>query len=60
MLFRSPDEFIEHATRSQILEDARLTPQHIARDVVAQVLGSKIPIARPLPDGADSRQLDSH
>ncbi|QWT23405.1 1-deoxy-D-xylulose-5-phosphate synthase [Subtercola sp. PAMC28395] len=55
-----PDEFIEHATRSQILEDARLTPQHIARDVVAQVLGSKIPIARPLPDDADSRQLDSH
>ncbi|GGF23949.1 1-deoxy-D-xylulose-5-phosphate synthase [Subtercola lobariae] len=54
-----PDEFQEHATRSQILEDAGLTPQHIARDVVAQVLGSKIPIARPLTDAADdeSRQL---
>ncbi|MCU1481225.1 MAG: 1-deoxy-D-xylulose-5-phosphate synthase, partial [Subtercola sp.] len=41
-----PDEFLDHASRSQILEDAGLTPQHIARDVVAQVLGSKIPIAR--------------
>jgi len=44
-----PDEFIDHATREQILEDAGLTPQKIARDLVAQVLGSRIPIARPLP-----------
>ncbi|MDQ1607342.1 MAG: 1-deoxy-D-xylulose-5-phosphate synthase [Microbacteriaceae bacterium] len=45
-----PDEFLEHATRDEILRDAGLTPQHIARDLVAQVLGSKIPVARPLPD----------
>ncbi|MEN2737432.1 1-deoxy-D-xylulose-5-phosphate synthase [Microbacterium sp. X-17] len=44
-----PDAFIDHATRSQILDDAGLTPQKIARDLVAQVLGSRIPIARPLP-----------
>jgi 1-deoxy-D-xylulose-5-phosphate synthase len=44
-----PDEFIDHSTREQILEDAGLTPQKIARDLVAQVLGSRIPIARPLP-----------
>lgn len=44
-----PDEFIDHATREEILEDAGLTAQQIARDVVAQVLGSRIPVARPLP-----------
>ena len=32
-----------------ILERVGLTPQAIARDVVAMVLGSKIPNARPLP-----------
>ncbi|GAA4667428.1 1-deoxy-D-xylulose-5-phosphate synthase [Frondihabitans cladoniiphilus] len=41
-----PDAFLEHATRAQILEEAGLTAQVIARDVVAQVLGSKIPVAR--------------
>ncbi|MTA81779.1 MAG: hypothetical protein F2547_04305, partial [Actinobacteria bacterium] len=45
-----PDEFIEHATREEILEDAGLTAATIARDVIAQVLGSKIPIARPLDE----------
>lgn len=45
-----PDEFLNHATREQILADAGLTAQDIARDVVAQVLGSKIPVARPLPN----------
>ncbi|GAA1951394.1 1-deoxy-D-xylulose-5-phosphate synthase [Microbacterium deminutum] len=42
-----PDEFIQHATREQILEDAGLTPAKIAQDVVAQVLGTRIPVARP-------------
>jgi len=41
-----PDEFIDHATRNQILEDAGLTAQSIARDIVAQVVGSRIPHAR--------------
>lgn len=45
-----PDEFLDHASRNEILADAGLTAQDIARDVVAQVLGSKIPVARPLPD----------
>ena len=48
-----PDEFIDHATREQILEDAGLTPAKIAQDVVSQVLGTRIPVARP--DGAASR-----
>lgn len=42
-----PDEFIDHATREQILEDAGLTAAKIAQDVVAQVLGTRIPVARP-------------
>ncbi|MBG6213619.1 MAG: 1-deoxy-D-xylulose-5-phosphate synthase [Cryobacterium sp.] len=44
-----PDQFLGHGTRAQILERVGLTPQAIARDVVAMVLGSKIPNARPLP-----------
>ncbi|SEO05960.1 1-deoxy-D-xylulose-5-phosphate synthase [Cryobacterium sp. TMT1-3] len=44
-----PDQFLDHGTRAQILERVGLTPQRIARDVVAMVLGSKIPNARPLP-----------
>ena len=55
-----PDEFLEHASRAQILEEVGLTPQHIARDLVAQVLGSKIPVARPLPEEInEERGLDS-
>jgi 1-deoxy-D-xylulose-5-phosphate synthase len=41
-----PDEFIDHATRNQILEDTGLTAQAIARDIVAQVVGSRVPHAR--------------
>ncbi|MBD8024090.1 1-deoxy-D-xylulose-5-phosphate synthase [Microbacterium gallinarum] len=41
-----PDEFIDHASREQILDDAGLTPAKIAHDVVAQVLGTRIPVAR--------------
>ncbi len=48
-----PDQFLEHGSRDYILESIGLTPQNIARDVVAQVLGSKIPVARPLPDESD-------
>ncbi len=41
-----PDEFIDHASREQILEDAGLTAAKIAQDVVAQVVGTRIPVAR--------------
>ncbi len=44
-----PDQFLDHGTRAEILKRVGLTPQTIARDVVAMVLGSKIPNARPLP-----------
>ncbi|MGN6273300.1 MAG: 1-deoxy-D-xylulose-5-phosphate synthase [Protaetiibacter sp.] len=50
------DEFIDHASREEILEDAGLTDQRIARDIVAQVLGTRIPVARPLPE--DVREYD--
>jgi 1-deoxy-D-xylulose-5-phosphate synthase len=48
-----PDEFIDHASREEILEDAGLTASKIAQDVVAQVLGTRIPVAR----GADTREV---
>ena len=41
-----PDEFIDHATRDQILADAGLTASKIAQDIVSQVLGTRIPVAR--------------
>jgi len=53
-----PDEFIDHSSRGEILEAAGLTSQHIARDVVAMVLGSKIPHARALPaDHSDTGSI---
>jgi 1-deoxy-D-xylulose-5-phosphate synthase len=55
-----PDEFLAHGSRAEILEEAGLTPQQIARDVVEQVLGSKIPVARPLTEDAhEERSLGS-
>ena len=44
-----PDEFLDHAERAEILTAVGLTSQTIARNVVAQVLGMKVPVARPLP-----------
>lgn len=44
-----PVEFLDHGTRGQILERVGLTAQQITHDVVAQVLGTKVPFARPLP-----------
>jgi len=48
-----PDEFLPHGSRDEILADAGLTDQQIARDIVSQVLGTRVPVARPLPDGSD-------
>ncbi|WP_077488602.1 1-deoxy-D-xylulose-5-phosphate synthase [Sinomonas mesophila] len=44
-----PAEFLDHGTRGQVLERVGLTPRQIAHDIVAQVLGTKVPFARPLP-----------
>lgn len=43
-----PSEFLEHAEREEILERLGLTPQAIARDIVAQVVGTKVPHAKPI------------
>ena len=48
-----PDRFIDHGSRDELLEDAGLTDRQIARDIVSQVLGTRIPVARPLPEDSD-------
>ena len=45
-----PDEFLEHASRGEILERVGLTAQSISREIVAQVLGSRVPHARAMPE----------
>lgn len=54
-----PDEFLEHGSREEILERVGLTPQQIARDLTSQVLGGKVPIARPLPEDEIARVSES-
>jgi 1-deoxy-D-xylulose-5-phosphate synthase len=49
-----PDEFLEHASRNEILERVGLTAQAIARDIVAQVVGSRIPHARALAETTET------
>ncbi|MEO6941617.1 MAG: 1-deoxy-D-xylulose-5-phosphate synthase, partial [Terrimesophilobacter sp.] len=49
-----PDEFLPHGSRAEILEIAGLTAKKISRDVVDQVLGNRIPVARPLPADSDA------
>ncbi|WP_380161602.1 1-deoxy-D-xylulose-5-phosphate synthase [Kineococcus sp. R86509] len=43
-----PDEFLDHASRGEILQDAGLTAQTVARDIIDQVIGTKLPQARPV------------
>ncbi|SFN88274.1 1-deoxy-D-xylulose-5-phosphate synthase [Mycetocola miduiensis] len=51
-----PDDFLQHATREQILEDAGLTAERIVRDILAQVSGTRIPVARPAEAAAERVQ----
>jgi 1-deoxy-D-xylulose-5-phosphate synthase len=44
-----PVDFLDHGTRGQVLERVGLTAKKITHDVVAPVLGTKVPFARPLP-----------
>ncbi|WP_372697826.1 1-deoxy-D-xylulose-5-phosphate synthase [Arthrobacter sp. JSM 101049] len=44
-----PVEFLKHGSRNQVLERVGLTANQIAQDTLAQVLGTKVPFARPLP-----------
>ena len=43
----TPYEFLEHASREELLLDAGLTAEQIASDVVEQVRGTRLPAARP-------------
>ncbi|MHA7986602.1 1-deoxy-D-xylulose-5-phosphate synthase [Rathayibacter sp. CAU 1779] len=52
-----PDEFLEHGSRADILEATRMTPQHIAHDVMGMVLGSKLPYARGVSSDTGSQQI---
>jgi 1-deoxy-D-xylulose-5-phosphate synthase len=47
-----PDEFIDHASRAEILEQVGLSAQSIARDVIDQVVGTKLPQAKPVRERA--------
>lgn len=51
-----PDEFLEHASRSEILERVGLTAQNIAQEIVAQVLGARVPHAKPLEETKSSKE----
>jgi 1-deoxy-D-xylulose-5-phosphate synthase len=44
-----PVEFLAHGTRAEVLERVGLTARQVTHDIVAQVLGTKVPFARPLP-----------
>jgi 1-deoxy-D-xylulose-5-phosphate synthase len=44
-----PDEFLEHASRDEILDRVGLNAQDISREIVAQVLGARVPHARAIP-----------
>ena len=45
-----PDEFLEHASRNEILDRVGLKAQDIAQEIVAQVLGSRVPHAKQLDE----------
>jgi len=51
-----PDEFLEHASRSEIMERVGLTAQNITQEIVAQVLGARVPHAKPLDEKTSSAQ----
>lgn len=54
-----PDEFLEHASRDEILERVGLTAQSIAIDIIAQVVGSKVPHAKPLFENNSTSELNN-
>ena len=55
-----PDEFLEHASRDEILERVGLTAKQIAHDVVAQVLGARVPHARKLEEPTSSKHQEQN
>jgi len=43
----TPERFLPHATRAELLEEAGLTAAQIAENAAAQVRGTRVPFARP-------------
>lgn len=43
----TPEKFLPHATRSELLSEAGLTAAAISRNAIEQVRGTRVPIARP-------------
>lgn len=44
-----PTEFLAHGSRTEVMDRVGLSAAQIANDTLAQVLGTKVPFARPLP-----------
>ncbi|QEO15832.1 1-deoxy-D-xylulose-5-phosphate synthase [Agromyces intestinalis] len=55
-----PDEFLDHGSRGDILERVGLTPQQIAQDVTAMVLGTKLPHARGASGDTGAQPIIEH
>ncbi|UOE45263.1 1-deoxy-D-xylulose-5-phosphate synthase [Agromyces larvae] len=55
-----PDEFLDHGSRGEILERVGLTPQQIAQDVTAMVLGTKLPHARGASGDTGAQPIIEH
>ena len=55
-----PDEFLEHASRDEILERVGLTAKQISHDVVAQVLGAKVPHAKKISEVSSEALREQH
>lgn len=45
-----PDQFLDHASRDELLAENGLTARQITLDIMDMVLGTKLPKARPLPE----------
>jgi 1-deoxy-D-xylulose-5-phosphate synthase len=52
-----PDAFLDHGTRAEIFAEVGLTVEQIAADVIAQVKGIRIPIARPVIEEGDGSSV---
>lgn len=55
-----PAEFLEHAERGEILDRLGLNAKSIASEIVAQVVGSRVPKAKPLASESQLLPSEDH
>lgn len=55
-----PAEFLEHAERGEILDRLGLNAKSIASEIVAQVVGSRVPKAKPLANESQLLPSEDH